>query len=253
MPSVTSQLFEQVSKEILSEENLFTVAIIDTHGNLQEHLQQVKIDNPFSFHTASLAPNNIPFDLPRFIEVANDVIVDGQKREGIESDFYVPLTAEFPDREFGRIAADSNEVIAWKVIKREPARMSSKGDSRPQRKARFTQDLRLANQPNKVIIVETRPIDHIIEFSCWSTSAQQANSRALWLERLFVTHSWAFEIQGADRFFWKERGIDTYATIGNIKLYQRPVRFHVRTLEHQISAAPMIQHMTFNIHSLTSQ
>jgi hypothetical protein len=138
------------------------------------------------------------------------------------------------------------------VIRREPAKMSSKGDSRPQRKARFTQDLRLADQPNKVITVETRPIDHVIEFSCWSTSAQQANDRALWLERLFVTHTWAFEIQGADRFFWKDRGIDTYATVGNIKLYQRPVRFHLRTLEHQISAGPMIQHMTFNIHSSKS-
>jgi hypothetical protein len=249
MSSNTSQLFEQVNKEILGEDNLFSVTILDSHGNVTEHLEQVKIDNPFAFDTSMLSPNTIPFDLPRFIEVANDVIVDAQGREGIETDYYVAVTAEFPDKEFGRIAGLSNEVITWKVIKREPAKMSVKGDSRPQRKARFTRDLRLSAQPNKVITVETRPIDHIIEFSCWSTSAQQANDRALWLERLFVTHSWAFEIQGADRFFWKERGIDTYATVGNIKLYQRPVRFHVRTLEHQISAAPMIQHMTFNISS----
>lgn len=252
MSSSTSQLFEQVSQEILKEENLFTVAIVDSNGDLAEHLEQVKIDNPFSFDTSTLSPNSVPFDLPRFIEISNDVLVDAQTREGIQSDYFVYMTAEFPDKDFSRIAGLSNEVITWKVIRREPAKMSAKGDSRPQRKARFTQDLRLSNQPNKVIIVETRPIDHIIEFSCWSTSAQQANDRALWLERLFVTHSWAFEIQGADRFYWKERGIDTYATVGNIKLYQRPVRFHVRTLEHQISAAPMIQHMTFNIQTSQS-
>lgn len=252
MSSNTSQLFEQVNKEILNDDNLFTVAILDSNGDLAEHLKQVEIKNPFSFDTSMLSPNTVPFDLPRFIEVSNDVLTDAQSREGTEPDYFVSLTAEFPDKEFGRIAGLSNEVITWKVIKREPAKMSTKGDSRPQRKARFTQDLRLADQPNKVIIVETRPIDHTIEFSCWSTSAQQANDRALWLERLFVTHSWAFEIQGADRFFWKERGIDTYATVGNIKLYQRPVRFHVRTLEHQISAAPMIQHMTFKIHSSKS-
>ncbi len=87
----------------------------------------------------------------------------------------------------------------------------------------------------------------MVEFTCWSKSARLANSRALWLERLFVNHAWAFKVQGVDRFYFQSRGSDWYTTTGGQELYARPVQFFVRLSEFRVKADSLIKHITLEI------
>jgi hypothetical protein len=107
--------------------------------------------------------------------------------------------------------------------------------------------------PNKKIAVKTRPLDHIIEFTVYSKNANIANKRAIWLERLFITHSWVFKVQGADRFFFDRRGTDNYRTTGTQPLYERPLRFRVRLCEFEIICYPTIRHFNVSLAALSQK
>lgn len=244
--TTTSQLFEKVEDSLLSEDNLFSVVVIDSQGG--EHFGETAtpVNNPFEFDYSRFIPNERPMDLDRFIEVAGEVIQYAQVREGITGEReQVELISEYPGEDFSRYK--NGEVITWRLVSREPARMNAKGTGRPQRAAGFSYDLQNPRYPNKVITVQTRPLDHIIEFSTWSKDAGKANRRAMWLERLFIAHSWAFKIQGADRFFFERRLADNYRTTGGQPIYERPLRFQVRLMEFQVIADPMIRHITFEL------
>jgi hypothetical protein len=241
----TSQLFETIETRLLEEDNLFSVTIVDPSGN--EHLVgSTEIVNPFEFDSKRFIPNAQPMDLDRFIEVANDVIQYAQEREAVPENLRVELIGEYPRDDFSAYRGGA-EVITWRLVSREPAKMNAKGTGRPQRAAGFSYDLQNSSYPNKVITVQTRPLDHIIEFVVWSKDAGKANRRAMWLERLFIAHSWAFKIQGADRFFFEKRLADNYRTTGGQPIYERALRFQVRLMEFQVIADPMIRHITFEL------
>ena len=125
--------------------------------------------------------------------------------------------------------------------------MNTKATGRPQRRSTFSHDLRSANEPNKVIVVESRPIDHSIQLSCWSKNADQANRLALWLENSLIMHSWAFEVQGAERFYWEKRGADTYWTTGGQRLHQRPLNFFLRLREFRNKAFPVLKEFDLEV------
>jgi hypothetical protein len=242
----TSQLFEEVEESLTSDDNMFSVVVVDAHGGEHWSEEATEIDNPFAFDTSRFIPNAQPMDLDRFIEVAGEIIQYAQIREGITDESkQVKLVAEYPHDDFSRYP--NGEVITWRVISRGPSNMNSKGTGRPQRAAGFSYDLQDPRYPNKVITVQTRPIDHMVEFIVWSKDAGKANRRALWLERLFIAHSWAFKIQGADRFFFEGRLADNYRTTGGQPIYERPLRFKVRLMEFQVIADPMIRHIAFEV------
>ena len=119
--------------------------------------------------------------------------------------------------------------------------MDRSGTGRPHRKSTYLDEMNSPEYPNKTIVIEARPIDHLIEFTCWGKSNKLANARALWLEKLFITHAWAFTARGAERFFWKDRGPDTYMTSGGQRLFYRPVNFFVRFREFEVKAHPQIK------------
>ncbi len=243
MGSVTSQLMEQVRSDLLDESATFEVSIMDSVNDRQIAKSAVELQNPYAVDWTRFVPNSM--DYKRFLEVADELVQDAQVREGTVEGQRVSIVSDFPDENMHR---QGNEVITYRLIERKPARMGAKGTSRPQRTANFEHSLRSESNPNKVITVEKRPIDHIVEFSCWALTSDLADRRALWLERLFVDHAWAFKIQGADRFYWENRGIDTYMTTGGgIKLYQRPLRFFVRLCEFRVIAEPVIQKINFQI------
>lgn len=250
MSSTTSRLFEKVDQALLEETNTFSVVLVDTKGSANKYESPVQIDNPFDIDWSRFIPNQIHMDLNRFWAVAAEVVEEQQKREGIIATEQIQIVSDFPDESFARLG---DEVITRKVIRRNPANMNSSATGRPQRKATYSYDLRSPKDPNKVIIVETRLIDQVVEFSCWSKNADMADRRVDWLQNLFETHAWAFKIQGADRFYWQERGIDTYQTTsGGTKLYKRPLRFFVRLAEFQVRIEPVIRHISFEIHDLKS-
>ncbi len=244
--SEESHLVEKVDKDLLKEDNFFTIILLDgvTNKPIQEFHAEVDLENPYAFDVDRLIPNDLPMDLNRMYEVAALVIDDAQRREGIIDTERVKLVQEYqPERmnEFGE------EVIAARVLLREPAKMNAKATGRPQRASLFSYDYQSTDLPNKVINVRSRPIDHRIEFAVWAKTATLANKRALWLEKLFVTHRWAFTIKGAERFFWIKRGPDTLWKHGEQRLHQRSLVFFVRLREFESHAHPALRQIALEL------
>jgi hypothetical protein len=238
-------LSESVPANLLDERDIFQVSIASGESTIYEYETPVKLNSPWEFDGSRFIPNKTPMSLDRFFEIASQIISDAQSRESINSEEEkVSLVEAYPPENFSDFG---NEVICFRVIKREPANMNTSATSRPQRKSRFSHDLQDPRSPNKSIVVESRPIDHVIEFTCWAKTNKIANKRALWLEKLFVTHSWAFEIQGVERFFWRERGADTFMTLEGQRLFYRPINFFVRFSEFEIRTTPLLRTLQFDI------
>ena len=238
-----SNLVEEVSESLLEDKSV-TVRILDGDSIKYEYELATELTNPFEFDASRFLPNTTPMSLPRFFEVAYNLIENAQDRAGVKSNSKIRLIEEYPPEPFNDYG---DEVIAYRVLRREPANMSQKGTSRPQRKSTWYYDKVDPHHPNKVIIIESRPVDHLIEFSCWGKSNKLANARALWLEKLFINHAWAFEVQGVERFFWKDRGPDTYMTSGGQRLFYRPVNFFVRFREFEVKAHPMLKQIRCDV------
>jgi len=243
MPNDTTYLTESVDESLLKAEDRISVQLVEYDKVLYETEVPVGLINPYTTRAENFLPNSArAMTLSVFFETASKLIADAQGRAGADSSKTIKLTEEYPPEPFETYG---DEVIAYRVLKREPARMNAKGTARPHRKSTFTDEVTAPEYPNKVIIIEARPIDHLIEFTCWGKSNKLANARALWLEKLFITHAWAFEVQGADRFFWKDRGPDTYMTSGGQRLFYRPINFFVRFREFEIKAHPQIKQLIF--------
>lgn len=243
--STTSQLYEKVNPNLLNPDGLYTVVLVDGMSGEQRMLETpVKLNNPFEFDYTRLLPNATHMDLERFYTVANDIVLDAQAREGVVEDERVQVVQEYQPENFSNFG---DEVITVKCKERRPALMNKKGTGRPNRGFGHGLDLKVSAHPNKVIEVESRPIDHKIEFACWAKTATLANKRALWLERLFVSHSWAFAVQGTERFFWETRGPDTLWKHGEQRLHQRPLTFKVRLREFRVVAHSVLRNINFSI------
>jgi len=241
-----SHLSESLSKDLLAsnKEAVFTIAIVDQGKVVHKYELPVEMTNPYEFDATHFLPNVTAMSLPRFFNIASNLITDAQVRSGVDASKRVRLIEEYPPEPFDNYG---NETIAYRVLKREPGKMNTKGTGRPQRKSTYYYDLVSALNPSKVVVVESRPVDHSIEFTCWGKSNKLANSRALWLEKLFINHSWAFEVQGVERFFWRDRGPDTYMTSGGQRLFYRPVNFFVRFREFEVKLHPMLKTIEFEL------
>ena len=242
--SETSLLIEEVKAELLSGDGTFTLQILDTDSNKTILEREVEIENPFDFDLSRFLPNQKIMDLPRFLEVSAELIDALQDAEGIPEDKRVKLVSDFQPERFSDFGGD---VITYKLRKRIPANMNASATGRPQRRATHGYDLRSPNNPNKVIVVESRPIDHEIVFSCWSKNIEHADRLALWLENNLIKYTWAYQVQGVERFFWKGREADTYWTTSGVRLHQRPLIFFVRLREFQNRAYPILRNMDFEV------
>lgn len=239
-----SSLVEKIDPELLDQDELLKVLVVENEKIKFEYETALKLTNPYEFDAARFLPNTTPMSLPVFFDIASKLITNAQERAGINEDKRVRLIEEYPPEPFNDYG---DEVIAYRVLKREPALMSSKGTSRPHRKSTYSHAAMVPDYPNKTLVIEARPIDHTIEFNCWAKSNKLANARALWLEKLFVNHAWAFEVQGCERFYFKDRGPDTYMTTGGQRLFYRPINFFVRFREFEIKAHPNIKQILFEV------
>jgi hypothetical protein len=242
----TSRILEAVSPSLLDEADSYEIKILDglSKRELRTYIKEVKVINPFSFDPAPFLGDEPIMDLPKFTDVARDLIADAQRREGVIDTECVSLVQEYQPERFYTFG---DEVISTRVLKREPARMSRDGKSRPQRGSGYSHEFRSPTTPNKIIVIESRPIDHRIEFTCWAKTSTLANRRALWLEKLFVTHSWAFQVQGADRFFWEDRGPDELWKHEEQRLHRRPLRFMLRLREFEVYAHPVLKRIDYHV------
>lgn len=237
-----SKLTEKVPDRLLEDESV-TVYVLDREKVISQYSVATELTNPFAFDPSKFLPNQTPMTLDRFFDIARRVIEDAQTREGILQDDLVHLTEEYPPEPFHDIG---DELVAYRVLRREPAKMNAKGTGRPQRKSMHYYDIIRPENPNKAIVVESRPVDHIIEFTCWGKTNKLANARAIWLEKLFVNHAWAFVSQGVERFYWRDRGPDTYMTSGGQRLFYRPINFFVRFREFEIKATSLLREIEIN-------
>ena len=244
MAGERSLIVEELPEGLIDPEEKIRVVIVDGERVISDYEIATELNDPFDFDPSSFMPNTTPMSLPLFFEIASKLIAKAQETAGIVSGKRAQLTEEYPPEPFESFG---DEVIAYRVLRREPANMSVKGTSRPQRKSMYDYDFVSAQYPNKVIVVESRPIDHRIEFTCWAKSNKLANKRALWLEKLFVNNAWVFETSGVERFYWMDRGPDTYTTTGGNRLFYRPINFFVRYKEFEVKAHSQIKRINFEV------
>ena len=218
-----------------------SINVIDSNGNVTNSISagDFKITNPYNININSVfMPNTEPLTLDHFFETSQKLIKDAQEREGTNEDSIVNLIEEYPPESF---SSHGNEVITFRLIERKPGLMNAKGTGRPQRKSMFSHEEKRPELVNKVVTVESRPLDHIIEFNCWALSNKLANKRVMWLEKLFVNSAFAFEIKGAERFYFKERLADNYMTVNGQRFFSRPLRFFLRFREFDAKATAIIK------------
>jgi len=233
--SETSNLTEQ----IVSTEDNFTFEFNENEVPIA--LEKSMLDSSlFYFPKDSLHPSAWIPTQENFFVLLERVMNAQQKLEGVAETDYLSLTDQNP---LERADTFGNEVVSYKLISRTPANMSEDGKNRQQLGFNLSYSLRSAKYPDKVLHVERRPVDCIIELSCWSPKARIANSRVLWLERILVNNTWIFISHGYERFYWKERCIDTYYNVGGQPLHQRPLRFFVRMNEFRTKGATAISNI----------
>ena len=217
------------------------IKVLDNEGYVANELttNDFVIKNPYNINIDSVfLPNTEPLSLISFFKIANDLIMSAQESEAINEDSIVRLTEEYPPESISKYG---NEVITFRVIERKPGMMNKKGTGRPHRKATYSHEEVRPELANKVITVESRPLDHVIEFNCWGLSNKLVNQRALWLEKLFINSAFVFEIKGAERFFFKERLADNYLTVNGQRIFSRPLRFFLRYREFDAKAVSIIK------------
>lgn len=234
---------ESIRSDLLDESKLFTIVFVDNAG--REHERSIKLKNPYELDLGAFLPNSEIMSLEKFFQLTADVIEDAQARQGIDGDKRTKLIEEFPGEEYWKNAGAGHKVITWKVRERQPARMDAKGRGRPQWGNTWVRDLMTRDYPANTIVIDGRPIDHTIEFTCWSESATLANELALWLERTLCQNDWAFKAKGVDRFIWTGRGPDTFWTSSGQRLHQRPLTWMVRLFEYEARALTQIK--SFNL------
>lgn len=233
-------IFEKINEMLSNSESLFKILYVDNDELLDEKEIAIELNNPYAFDVSSFLPNNEVFSLDKFLNLTKDLIDNFQEREGIEEDLRIKLVEEYPPDDFVDFG---DEVICYRLLRREPARMNAKATGRPHRKSTYYYDYKNPKAPGKVLVVESRPVDHKIEFTCWSKTNKMANKRAIWLEKLLINHSWVYEVHGSERFHWIDRGPDTYTTSNNQRLVYRPINFLLRYREFEIKTYPTIRNI----------
>ena len=218
------------------------INVVDGAGQITSRLlapEDFILRNPYNINLDRVFMENTePLTLDIFFDIAQKLIKDSQEKSQLIDSALVSLVEEYPPETMDEYG---NEVITFRVIERKPGMMNSKGTNRPHRKATWSHQEMVPNMPGKIITVESRPVDHVIEFNCWATSNKLANKRAIWLEKLFINSAFAFELKGAERFFWKERLADNYMNINGQRVFSRPVRFFLRFREFDAKAYGIIR------------
>ena len=165
------KLTEKVPEDLLKDDSI--TVYFDGEDVISQFSVATQLYNPFDFDASRFLPNVEPMDLQKFFSVTREPYY-AQKREGIVADKQIQLTEEYPPEPFHDIG---DELIAYRVLRREPAKMNTKGTSVHIEKVLYYDGY--SNHPNKAVVVESRPVDHIIEFTCWGKTNKLANARAL--------------------------------------------------------------------------
>lgn len=240
-----SQLSEQAPDHLGDNDTGFTVFFVDGFNTKKVGVIHPEhgIQNPYDFDLTPFIPN-APLRLEGLIDLIGDVIADAEARADVVEDERINFVQEYQPERFAELG---DEVITCKILRREPAKLSRTGQSRPNRSFNFAYEYQNADAPNKVLCIESRPIDHKIELCVWGKTSTIANRRALWLERLLIAQRWAFTSKGVKPFYWMERGPDTVWTSNGVRLHQRPLQYFARLQEYAVLAFPTLREFEFEL------
>ena len=131
-----SKLFEQVDSSLLAE-GKYSLVVMNEDSVTYEQEIATKLNNPYDFDISSFLPNVENMNLEKFYSLASELIEHAQEKAGVIENERVILTEEYPPE---RLDHFGDEVICFRLLKREPANMNSKASGRPHRKSTFYYD-----------------------------------------------------------------------------------------------------------------
>lgn len=236
--SETAKTLENLKAALLAGDVVIGT-LVDGGSSINSLENAVFLNGPKGFDPRDYAPQGV-CSLEKFYEVAGELIQFGQSLQSNDTDKYVTMVSEYVDIDFAHF---QGEVITYKLVRREPGKMDGNATGRVQREGLFHKEIRSSHFPNKVLSLKSRPLDHVVEFTCYSRNASTASDRALWLERLFVNYAWVFKVAGVERFYFEYRGADNYRTTSGQPVYERSLRFFVRLSEIQIDIEPELKNI----------
>jgi hypothetical protein len=222
----------------------YSIILVDGETDSEIGTFGERISNPFSLDVTKFVPASGHLTLDRAYELASQVINWKQAQEGIAEDSRTILVKDYDPRNMSW--SSDSEIITVRLIKRAPAKMSADQSKFVQRRSRWDREYISASAPAHVITILSQPMDHEIEFVVWARDSKRADSRALWLERLFIDHSWIFLSEGADRWSFLQRLSDIVLVQNEHVYHQRPLRFFARLREFEAVYEPQIRKFTFS-------
>ena len=235
--SENSIMVEEIKPEFLADDTFKVIWLDGNTSRLAEEIHiPLNIKSKFDLDLTQFIPN-APLQIDQLPELISNLLTNTQDREGIPADRRVELVKHSHPDLFTEIGS---EAITYRILSRKPSNMSTDGKSRPNRLPSYSYEYINSLEPNKVLYIESRPLDHVLEISAWAKSSTLADKRALWLERLLIAHRWIFTSKGVKPFFFEGRGADTMWN-PNARLHQVPMRFFARIQEFNILALPTIK------------
>lgn len=238
---MANEIYEKLSEALLDESANWTISYSASDA---VDPKLFVVNNPYSIDYERLVPENL--SLPKFFDLASEIIENCQVREGIPEAERIKLVEDFNKEELHAIG-NGKEWISFKLLSRKPAATSNDGKTIQQKGFTYYSSHTSPELPNRVLEMRSRPLDHSIQFSVWSTQQSLANRRALWLERLFVNNRWIFTVKGAEKFTFLERRADNLWQTNGSGLYERPLVFTVVLREFEIKGIPQLRHIELNI------
>jgi hypothetical protein len=185
--------------------------------------------------------------ITEFFEIVYQAFNDKLEREQMDSEQRPKLIEEFPDEDM------ITEVVTWKVIRRQPGRISagpvlSEGGRREMRPT--FRELVDSKDPGYKDVIAGQWFDNTVAFTCWAKSNKVANDRALWFEELMVEYNWFFQYSGLPRgAIFLERLEDQKEEQSNNKLVKRELRYLVRTERLYSISQKTLTELVIRLHS----
>lgn len=228
----------------LKKDNTYSIIFLDSLTGTELSSSVLNVEDPYHVDLSQLRPSHFA-SLDQVYVLLADIIKYKQSLEGVTNDNVVSLSEEWNPEDLYNYPA--GEVITIRLISREPARMSADGKSRPNFSRNFESKFKSPLAPNKVITVESVPKDHIIELSCWATTAKLANQRALWLENTLLEQEYQLALKGIQNWRYDQRLTDMVVKQSEMRIHQRPIRYFFRLYEPIVYADPQISNIQFRV------
>ena len=235
----------EVLNSDLQKENKYSIIFLDGITGSEINRTTSVLEDPYALDLSGFLPGGINLDLEALYVLCARIVTDVQEKEGVIESKRVEIIKEWAPDNIQKYP--NGEVITVSLIERYPSKMSRDGKSRPQYGSNFDHSFSSPEYPSNVIIVDSTPKDHIIEFCCWATSAKLADARALWLEKVLIKEAWKLKQSGAERWRFETRLNDTVMKHAEVTLHKRPLRFFVRLREYDTYIDPQIRTINFGL------